>query len=51
MIKVVGLLTRRPEYTHEQFVKHWLEIRASRARGAGHPALRPIAHCRDAHAA
>ena len=26
MIKVVGLLTRRPEFTHEQFVKHWLEI-------------------------
>src|ERR1700738_1816311 len=26
MIKVVGLLTRKPEYTREQFVKHWLEI-------------------------
>jgi uncharacterized protein (TIGR02118 family) len=26
MIKVVGLLTRRPELTHEQFVGHWLEI-------------------------
>jgi uncharacterized protein (TIGR02118 family) len=26
MIKVVGLLTRRPEFTHEQFVRHWLEI-------------------------
>ena len=26
MIKVVGLLTRKPEITHEQFVKHWLEI-------------------------
>jgi uncharacterized protein (TIGR02118 family) len=26
MIKVLGLLTRRPELTHEQFVKHWLEI-------------------------
>ena len=26
MIKVMGLLTRRPELTHEQFVKHWLEI-------------------------
>jgi uncharacterized protein (TIGR02118 family) len=25
MIKVVGLLTRKPELTHEQFVKHWLE--------------------------
>ncbi len=26
MIKVIGLLTRKPELTHEQFVKHWLEI-------------------------
>jgi uncharacterized protein (TIGR02118 family) len=26
MIKVVGLLTRKPGLTHEQFVKHWLEI-------------------------
>jgi uncharacterized protein (TIGR02118 family) len=26
MIKVLGLLTRRPELTHEAFVKHWLEI-------------------------
>ena len=26
MIKVMGLLTRRPELTHAQFVKHWLEI-------------------------
>jgi uncharacterized protein (TIGR02118 family) len=26
MIKVIGLLTRKPEFTHEQFVKHWFEI-------------------------
>ena len=26
MIKVVGLLTRKDGITHEQFVKHWLEI-------------------------
>ncbi len=26
MIKSLSLLTRRPEFTHEQFVKHWLEI-------------------------
>jgi len=26
MIKVVGLLTRRPEFSHEQFIRHWLEI-------------------------
>jgi uncharacterized protein (TIGR02118 family) len=26
MIKFVGLLTRKPHLTHEQFVKHWLEI-------------------------
>jgi len=28
MIKTVGLLTRKPEFTHEQFVKHWVEIHA-----------------------
>ena len=28
MIKSLGLLTRRPELTHEQFVKHGLEIHA-----------------------
>jgi len=26
LIKVIGLLTRKPELTHEQFVKHWFEI-------------------------
>src|SRR5579864_2668841 len=26
MIKVIGLLTRKPEFTHEQFVKHWFEV-------------------------
>jgi uncharacterized protein (TIGR02118 family) len=26
MIKVLGLLTRKPELTHEEFVKHWYEI-------------------------
>ncbi len=28
MIKSISLLVRRPELTHEQFVKHWLEIHA-----------------------
>ena len=28
MIKSVSLLTRRPELTHEQFVRHWVEIHA-----------------------
>ena len=32
MIKVVGLLTRRPEFTHEQFVSHWFEIHGPLAR-------------------
>jgi len=32
VIKVVGLLTRRPEFTHEQFVRHWLEIHGPLAR-------------------
>ena len=26
MIKVLGLLTRKPHLTHEEFVKHWYEI-------------------------
>src|SRR5580698_11060825 len=26
MIKVIGLLTRKAELTHAQFVEHWLEI-------------------------
>jgi uncharacterized protein (TIGR02118 family) len=32
MIKVVGLLTRKPELTHEQFVQHWLNIHGPLAR-------------------
>ena len=28
MIKTVGLLTRKKDWTHEQFVKHWVEIHA-----------------------
>jgi len=28
VIKVLSLLTRRPELTHEQFVTHWQEIHA-----------------------
>jgi len=28
MIKSISLLTRKPELTHQQFVKHWLEIHA-----------------------
>jgi uncharacterized protein (TIGR02118 family) len=26
MIKMVGLLTRKPHLTHEQFVDHWLNV-------------------------
>ena len=26
MIKSLSLLTRRPELTHEEFVRHWLDI-------------------------
>ena len=26
MIKVLGLLTRKPHLTHEQFVDHWLNV-------------------------
>ena len=28
MIKTIGLLTRRPELSHEQFVHHWLHVHA-----------------------
>ncbi len=28
MIKTVGLLTRKPGWTHEQFMKHWIEVHA-----------------------
>jgi len=28
MIKSVGLLTRKKDWTHEQFVKHWIETHA-----------------------
>ena len=28
MIKSISLLTRRPELTHEQFMKHWVDIHA-----------------------
>ena len=26
MIKSLSLLTRKPGMTHEQFVRHWLEV-------------------------
>lgn len=28
MIKTVGLLTRKPGWTHEQFMKHWIDVHA-----------------------
>jgi uncharacterized protein (TIGR02118 family) len=28
MIKSISLLTRRPELSHEEFVRHWVEIHA-----------------------
>jgi uncharacterized protein (TIGR02118 family) len=28
MIKSISLLTRRPELSHDDFVKHWLEVHA-----------------------
>ncbi len=32
MIKTIGLLTRKSDATHAQFVKHWVEIHAPLAR-------------------
>ena len=28
MIKTIGLLTRKDSWTHDQFMKHWIEIHA-----------------------
>ncbi|HEV8679843.1 MAG TPA: EthD family reductase [Stellaceae bacterium] len=28
MIKSISLLTRRPELSHDEFVRHWLEVHA-----------------------
>jgi uncharacterized protein (TIGR02118 family) len=28
MIKTIGLLTRKDNWTHDQFMKHWIEIHA-----------------------
>lgn len=38
MIKSISLLTRRPELSHAQFVKHWLEVHAPLAHAV--PGLR-----------
>jgi uncharacterized protein (TIGR02118 family) len=38
MIKSISLLTRRPELTHEQFVRHWVEVHAPLAHAV--PGLR-----------
>lgn len=32
MIKTIGLLTRRPDWSHEQFIAHWVEVHAPLAR-------------------
>ena len=38
MIKSLSLLTRRPELTHDEFVRHWIEIHAPLAHAV--PGLR-----------
>ena len=38
MIKTIGLLTRKDGLTHEQFMKHWVEIHAPLAHAV--PGLR-----------
>lgn len=32
MIKTIGLLTRRQDWTHERFMTHWVEVHAPLAR-------------------
>ncbi len=38
MIKTIGLLTRKDGWTHEQFMKHWIEVHAPLAHAV--PGLR-----------
>jgi uncharacterized protein (TIGR02118 family) len=38
MIKTIGLLTRKDGWSHEQFVKHWVEVHAPLAHAV--PGLR-----------
>ncbi len=47
MIKTVGLLTRKKDWTHERFMKHWVEVHAPLARAV--PGLRRYVqnHIRD----
>jgi uncharacterized protein (TIGR02118 family) len=47
MIKTIGLLTRKDGFTHEQFVRHWVEVHAPLAHAV--PGLRRYVqnHIRD----
>ena len=38
MIKTIGLLARKPGWTHDQFMKHWVEVHAPLAHAV--PGLR-----------
>jgi uncharacterized protein (TIGR02118 family) len=38
MIKTIGLLTRKDGFTHEEFVRHWVEVHAPLAHAV--PGLR-----------
>jgi len=50
MIKTIGLLTRKDGWTHEQFMKHWVEVHAPLAHAV--PGLRRYVqnHIRDVRA-
>jgi uncharacterized protein (TIGR02118 family) len=41
MIKTIGLLTRKDGWTHEQFMRHWVEVHAPLAHAV--PGLRRYA--------
>ena len=47
MIKTIGLLARKPDWTHAQFMKHWVEVHAPLAHAV--PGLRRYVqnHIRD----
>jgi uncharacterized protein (TIGR02118 family) len=50
MIKTIGLLTRKDGWSHEQFMKHWVEVHAPLAHAV--PGLRRYVqnHIRDVRA-
>lgn len=47
MIKVIALLTRRPEFSHADFVRHWVDVHAPLAHGVPGLARYVQSHIKD----